>query len=403
MMRGVGMTIVVTGGGSGGHITPILAVARELKQLRPDVKIVYIGQKGDKLSDIPAADPNIDTVYTVQAGKFRRYHGEGWRQILALPTQLRNICDAFKVLIGLWQSYRVIGKLKPDIIFSRGGFVSVPVALGGKLRHVPYITHDSDSVPSLANRIIAKWAQLHAVALPVEVYPYPAAKTINVGIPVSREYHRVTQELQQKYRQELELSDAEQVVFVTGGGNGAGSLNDLIVHNSAELLTKYPKLYLIHVAGRIHEANVAASYDKTITDTTYRPRVLIRGFITDLYRQSGAADVVITRAGATNLAEFAIQGKPCIVIPADQLVGGHQTKNAQVLADHEAVVLLPEIEAAKADTLAKTIEELLDDSGQRERLSENFTTFAHADSAYNLATLLLSTIKTNNTPHETSA
>jgi UDP-N-acetylglucosamine--N-acetylmuramyl-(pentapeptide) pyrophosphoryl-undecaprenol N-acetylglucosamine transferase len=160
------MTIVVTGGGSGGHITPILAVAAELKQLDKSIRIVYIGQTGDKLADIPAADPHIDEVFTVRAGKFRRYHGEGWRQLLDIDTQLKNVRDAILVLIGLWQSFWLVRRLQPQVIFSRGGFVSVPVSLGGWLNHVPYITHDSDSMPSLANRLIARWAHLHAVALP---------------------------------------------------------------------------------------------------------------------------------------------------------------------------------------------------------------------------------------------
>jgi UDP-N-acetylglucosamine:LPS N-acetylglucosamine transferase len=96
----------MTGAGSGGHITPIQAVAAELKKLKPKAHIVYIGQRGDALGDIPAADPNFDQIVTVRAGKFRRYHGEGLRQLLDIKTGLKNIRDVFYVIIGIWQSYR---------------------------------------------------------------------------------------------------------------------------------------------------------------------------------------------------------------------------------------------------------------------------------------------------------
>jgi UDP-N-acetylglucosamine:LPS N-acetylglucosamine transferase len=99
------LTIVVTGAGSGGHITPILAVAAEIKHTHPKARIIYIGQTGDKLGDIPAQDPNIDQVYTVRAGKFRRYHGDGFKQLLDIPTTLKNFRDFFYVMIGLFQSW----------------------------------------------------------------------------------------------------------------------------------------------------------------------------------------------------------------------------------------------------------------------------------------------------------
>jgi UDP-N-acetylglucosamine:LPS N-acetylglucosamine transferase len=139
----------MTGGGSGGHITPILAVAHELKTLQPSAQIIYIGQTGDALSDVPAAHPAVDKVYAVSAGKFRRYANEGWRQYLNLREQFLNVRDLFRMLHGIWQSYWLLRRLKPDVVFTRGGFVSVPVALGACLNRVPYITHDSDSLPAL--------------------------------------------------------------------------------------------------------------------------------------------------------------------------------------------------------------------------------------------------------------
>lgn len=376
----------MTGGGSGGHITPILAVAAELKKLRRDIRIVYIGQKGDGLSDIPASDPNIDEVFAVRAGKFRRYHGEGWRQLFDFKTQARNIRDALWVLVGICQSFLIIRRLRPQIIFSRGGFVSVPVALGGRLSGVPYVTHDSDSVPSLANRLIARWALLHAVALPAEIYPYPAEKIRVVGVPVSHQYQAVTDRLQRHYRQLLKLQAYEQVVLVTGGGNGAQGLNQHMIANAAYLLKRYPKLAILHIAGRSLAEATRTAYDESVLAAD-RERVIVEGFVTDLYRYSGAADVVIARGGATNLAEFAIQGKACIIIPSPQLVWN--IRNAEVMARHNAIVHMHDEQAEQERRLATEIVRLLDNDVERRRLGQQLATLAHPGSAAELASLLL--------------
>lgn len=386
------MTIVVTGGGSGGHITPILAVAHALKKAQPGIRVVYIGQTGDALLDIPAADPSIDEVYTVSAGKFRRYHGEGWRQLLDLRSQALNIRDAFRVVRGLWQSYRLMRRLQPSVIFTRGGFVSVPVALGGKLRGIPYITHDSDSIPSLANRLIARWASQHAVALPEEVYPYPRAKTKMVGIPLNHEYQPVTPTLQAKYRAELELADYKHILLVTGGGNGAEGLNTAVVDNAAYLLKQFPGLCIVHIAGRSLEAATNTAYDAKLAPAA-RTHVKVLGFVTDFYKYSGAADVIIARAGATNLAEFAVQGKACLIVPAGQLVGGHQIENAKVFAEHKAIVLMTQEQVEQERRLSKIVGELLADDRRRAELGKNLSAFARSDAAEQLAMVLLGIAK----------
>jgi UDP-N-acetylglucosamine--N-acetylmuramyl-(pentapeptide) pyrophosphoryl-undecaprenol N-acetylglucosamine transferase len=382
----------VTGGGSGGHITPILAVAKELKQLQPQLKIIYIGQRGEQLLDIPTADPNIDEVYTVRAGKFRRYNGEGWKQIFDVATQFKNIRDAGRVLVGTGQSYRLLRKLKPTAILTRGGFVSVPVAFGAVLNRIPYITHDSDSVPSLANRIIARWARVHAVALPEKLYPYPLAKTKTVGIPLSSEHEPVTAKLQAQYRQKLGIDKYKQVLLVTGGGNGADQLNQVAIANAPYLLKHYPGLVLLHVAGRSLEATVAESYDSVLSDAD-RQRVKVIGFVSDFYLYTGAADVIVARAGATNLAAFALQEKPCIIVPAEQLVGGHQIKNAEALAKEQAIILLTEAQSEQEHRLAHVVSELLSSDAKRTELSHNIAKFARRDAAKQLAMLLLDITK----------
>lgn len=380
----------MTGGGTGGHITPNLAVASELKRLRPDLRVVFIGQKGDQLADIPKQHPAIDAAYAVSAGKFRRYSGQGWRQLLDVPTQAKNVRDLFRFLAGTWQSYWLIRKLHPSVIFTRGGYVSVPVALGGRLAGVPYVTHDSDSTPSLANRLIAKKAVKNLVALPKELYPYPAAKTETVGVPVDTRYQPITQKLQQSYKEELGLGAYDQMVFVTGGGNGADQLNQDILQVASALLARYPKLVIALTAGRLHADSLSKQYDELLP-VDQRSRVVVKDFVTDLYHYSGAADVVIARAGATGLAEFAVQGKACIIVPNEGLPW--QMHHTKTLVDQHAVRMLTDADAAQADLLVSAIADLLDHPDKRADLGAALAKLALPDAAERLAMVLLDIAK----------
>jgi len=364
-----------------------LAVAHELKKQRPDAEIIYIGQRGDKLLDIPANDPSIDATYDVWAGKLRRYADENWRQWLNVRTQSLNIRDASRLARGVGQSYLLLKKLKPDVIFTRGGFVSVPVAIAGYLNHIPYITHDSDSVPSLANRLIAPRAAKHAVALPIELYPYPRSKTIEVGVPVSDKYIPVTDELRAKYRRQIGIADDEQLVFVTGGGNGARALNQAMVANAQYLLKTFPKLHIIHIAGRMLEDETNAGYTALALGKEARRRVHVHGYINGMAAYSGAADVVITRGGATTLAEFAIQGVACLIVPSKQL--GWNVKNAQILTKEGAALVLTEEQTEQPERLGRALGELLANDTKRKTLGRKMAAYAHPEAATELAELIV--------------
>lgn len=383
------MKIVLTGGGSGGHITPILAVAAELKRRQPLAKLIYIGQTGDKLGDVPARDPNIDEVYTVRAGKFRRYHGEGWKQFIDLPTQFLNARDIIYLTVGLWQSWHLMKRIRPDVVFSRGGFVSVPVALGAAVRRVPYITHDSDRQPSLANRLIARWAVLHAVAMPKELYPYPKDKTVTTGVPLSREFVPVDAGLKQDYRRQIGLSNDARLLFVIGGGLGSERVNRAVGEALPHLLDQYTNLQVVHVVGRAHKADMIEFYRQKLAKAE-QGRVRIKGFIPDVYKYSGAADLIISRGGATNLAEFAVQGKACIIIPSGFLSGGHQLQNAAYLAKKAAAVVVDEQELlSDPNRLAKQVSELLASPEKRLKLADRLGELSRPHATAELAALIL--------------
>lgn len=389
------LTIVLVGGGSGGHITPILAVAEEIKKLKPHAKLVFIGQTGDKLLDVPAKNGNIDEVYSVRAGKFRRYHGEGFKQWFDLKTWFYNLRDVFYVISGTFQSYKLLKKLKPQTIFIKGGFVGVPVGLAAAIRRIPYVTHDSDAVPGLANRIISPWAAIHAVALPKEVYKYPADKTFTVGVPISLKFQPVTVAQQLEYKTQLGLGRTSQVVFVTGGGMGAQRLNEAVVQSSPVLLTSNKNLIIIHATGRDHEDVISAEYKKLLTDKDDYKRVIVKGFfVDDLYKNSGAADVVICRAGATNLAELAAQHKTCIVVPNPMLTSGHQLKNASYLEQKKAVyVLSDEALSQNHELLITALQDLLNNPEKSRQLSANLGKFAKPRAAKELAELIIEALK----------
>jgi UDP-N-acetylglucosamine--N-acetylmuramyl-(pentapeptide) pyrophosphoryl-undecaprenol N-acetylglucosamine transferase len=380
------MTIVVTGAGSGGHITPILAVANELKKIDPKVKIVYIGQKGDRFLDVPKDDMNIDKVYGISAGKLRRYHGEGLKQITDFPTVFKNLKDIFKVLLGTVQSYFLLTRIKPDVIFIKGGYIGVPVGISAKIKGIPYITHDSDVVPGLANRIIGPWAALHTTALPNN--SYEASKTINVGVPVSSSYRLVTSELQRKYKKGLGLSVDDPVLLVVGGGLGAKTINELMVPNISKIFAQVPNLFVFHMVGGAHAEEVTDQYAQTLSKELLK-KIKIEGYVNDLYKYSGAADVIVTRAGATNLAEFAIQGKACIVIPNPVLVGGHQVKNAAVLEKDDSIVMIEESKVLKRPKiLVDEVVSLINSQKRITRLSNNLRSYAHPHAAKSLADLI---------------
>ena len=353
------------------------------------MRVAYIGQKGDALSDIPAQHESIDAVYAVPAGKFRRYHGEGLKQLLDVPTMLKNIRDIFLVVAGIFQSRKLLKQLRPEVLFVKGGFVGVPVGLAAASLGIPFVTHDSDAIPGLANRIIARWASLHAVALPKEVYAYPENKTETVGVPIADEFTPVRTEVQNEFKKQLGLSPQDKLLFIIGGGLGAQRVNLAVAEAIPHLLHEFRELQVVHGVGRANEATIQQLY-MTELSTPEQGRVVVKGYMQDVYKYSGAADVIITRAGATNLAEFAVQGKACIVVPNPLLTGGHQLKNAHYLADKQAAIVVTETELQdNPNILAARVSALLKDDERRKALGAHLAMFAQPEAAKKLAHLLL--------------
>lgn len=364
-----------------------MAVAHELKTLDPTVELIYIGEKGGKFAHLTYEHHAIDGTYTISAGKFRRYYGESWlSRLLDWRTNFLNIRDAFRVVLGILQAIMLLKRLRPDAIFLKGGFVGVPTGIAARILGIPVVTHDSDIMPGLANRVAGRNAKVHATAMPSEHYAYPKEKVRHVGVLVSLDYQRVTPGLMKGYRTDLGLPSDAEVLFVTGGSQGARNINRTMAEIAPALLNKRPNLHILHQVGKGNE-NTYGAYSSD--------RLHVMPFVQGLHRYSGAADVIVTRAGANTLAEFGIQQKACIVIPHPFLTGGHQLKNAEYLEKKEAAVVLQEADVSKhPEKLTEAIIALLDDDDKRQDMAEALNDMAIPDAARKLAMILLDVAKT---------
>lgn len=333
-----------------------------MRRRRPDAQIVFVGEKDGRFTHLIDSESAIDDFVEVHAGKFRRYHGESWlRRLLDVKTHLLNLRDIVYIVQGLFESRRIIKQERPDIVFLKGGFVGAPLGVAAGMARVPMITHDSDAVAGLANRLVQRWATIHAVAGAPEYYPYNPAQIRVVGTIISDDYRQsVNAKTRTKYRRDIGVPAAAKVLFVTGGSSGSVAINSMMESIIAELLERYEDLYIIHQSGK-GKAGVSV-------DEAYQERYRAVDFIDQMHKVSAAADVIVMRAGANTLAEFGAQAKACIVIPAPHLAGGHQLKNAEQLAKQNAVVVVDQ--AAATDdpkVLQEEIETLLRDEQQRRR------------------------------------
>jgi UDP-N-acetylglucosamine--N-acetylmuramyl-(pentapeptide) pyrophosphoryl-undecaprenol N-acetylglucosamine transferase len=377
---------VLVGGGSGGHLTPLIPVAESLHKLDPSVVIVHIGHKGDPLNKITRESDEISDVYEVSAGKLRRYYGESWvRKVFDVKTNLFNLRDLFRFATGAYQSWRLLGTLRPKAIMMKGGYVCAGVGVAARLRKIPYMTHDSDAMVSLAHKLIAKGAAKHATAMPPEFYKgYDTNKTIQVGVPIKSLFHIVSTKEQQEVKRRLGFSTGAKVVLVTGGGQGAQVINEAF-SGAVKKLLEDKDVQIVHLSGGKLYADVIKSYKSLSAGD--RKRIKVEAFTSIMHEYSAAADIIVTRASATALAEFAAQSKACIIVPSPFLAGGHQLRNAEALEAVSSVRIVHE-DHIKTELLDAVIE-LLADYTERQRLGVALHKAALPGAADRLAAMLV--------------
>jgi len=324
---------------------------------------------------------------TIAAGKFRRYHHlTVMRQLFWPRLVLANIRDAFLVGIGTIQSLIKLIIWRPDVVFTKGGYVCLPVGFAAHVLRIPLVIHDSDAHPGLTNRVLSTWATSIATGAPLKYYSYPAAISRYVGIPISHDYHEFSKDEVYAARKQWGISQVRPLVVVTGGGLGAKRINDAVSLVLDDLLS-VSSVVLISGSWQYDELrSLTPEYDE---------RFQLHGFVSEGMAQLlGAADIVIARAGATTLLELAALKKTTILIPNGKLTGGHQLKNAKVYVDAEAVLVIDEAGLDENPMLlVERVTELLSDSTYSQRLAKNLHGFARPRAARDVADMILAARK----------
>ena len=300
--------------------------------------------------------------HRITAGKFRRYHKRGWRsRLLDWRTPLLNFRDIFRTIFGVLQSAWLLIRLRPDCIFIKGGYVGLPVGLAARMLHIPFLIHESDSVPGLANRVLGRLTPHRVSGFDVPGYQ-------NIGNPVRGDIlhaRNVDPGL-------FGITSIKPVVLAFGGSLGSSFLNRAV----ADLAQQTAEYEIIHITGGEKIEFEAAHYHQ------YE---FLSGLMADALWLS---DVVIARGGANTLAELAALKKPSIIVPHPRLSGDHQSKNAEAMAREDAVVLIRQ-DQLDAGTLIAAIQGVLDPIKKR-KMTDNIAHFARSGSAEEIAAKLLS-------------
>ncbi len=274
--------------------------------------------------------------------------------------------------------------------------MSVPVGLAARSLGIPIVTHDSDAIAGLANRIIGRYATVKTTGMPYRPGESHDERVRYVGIPLDERIRQVTPKLQARYKKEIELPADSQVLLISGGGLGSQSLNQKIIQITPKLLEDMPKLRIIHFTGESNLKKCVDEYNESAA--TYIDRVKPLGFSSDYFMYSGAADLVVARAGATTIAELALQKKAVLLIPAEHLTGGHQIKNAQILEEAEAAKIVSS--NITPEELRIQITLLLKDASKRRKLADNLGMMAKADAASELARIIIASAAREKSPSD---
>ena len=328
-------------------------------------------------------------VRTVISGKLRRYHGVSLgRQLLDIPTVVKNVIDAFKIVAGFLQSLMRLLIWRPNVVFTKGGFVCLPIGIAAHVLRIPLVIHDSDTLPGLTNRVLARFAKHILTGSPLENYNYSPTIASYVGIPIAKEFYPRTEAERRQIKQHLQMPPELPLIVATGGGQGARRINDALLAVAPKLAGKAT---VVHIAGAADEAYVRR---KAPVDPNYKVFGFVSKEMSDLF---GAADIVISRAGANALQELAASAAPTIIIPNGFLTGGHQLKNAAVFAKAKAAIVLLEAEIETPKGLLDAIEKLLASPELRQSYRDTFCTFARPDAAKQTASVIINTAKKQRT------
>ena len=334
--------IILTGGGTAGHVTPNIALIPRLKELGYEVS--YIGSYDGIEKKLIEAEGI--PYYGISSGKLRRYF------------DLKNFSDPFRVLKGIREAKALIKKIDPDIVFSKGGFVSVPVVRAAASRHVPVITHESDMTPGLANKLSIPAASKICCNFPETVATLPAGKAVLTGSPIRSELLSGSREKGLTF---TNLAGEKPVLMIIGGSLGATPVNDAVRRILPELLKTFD---VVHLCGK-------GKLDDSLKDTAgYRQYEYIREELPDLFALS---DIVISRAGANAICELLALKKPNLLIPLSAKVSrGDQILNAASF-EKQGFSLVVDEDTMTDDKLLEAVNKLYEEKDSYRRAMEKTT------------------------------
>ncbi|MCJ7839553.1 undecaprenyldiphospho-muramoylpentapeptide beta-N-acetylglucosaminyltransferase [Lederbergia sp. NSJ-179] len=336
------MRIVVTGGGTGGHIYPALALIRTIKQRYPETEFLYIGTQKGLEADIVRRE-NIS---------FEAIHITGFKRSLSFE----NIKTIFRFLKGVKDSKTILKKFHPDVVIGTGGYVCGPVVYAAAKKKIPTIIHEQNSVPGLTNKFLSRYVDKVAVCFKEVEEFFPKNKVILTGNPRASE---VVGTRKPGILKALGLKEGIPTVLITGGSRGARPINEAVL-KSLSSLSRRP-YQIIYVTGQIH-------YDHVMEEASLlgkQSNIAIVPFIHDMQKVLTSIDVVVGRAGATSLAEITAIGIPSILVPSPYVTNNHQEKNAQTLVEHGAAIMLLERELSSKQFLESLDSIMLNDEKRK--------------------------------------
>jgi UDP-N-acetylglucosamine--N-acetylmuramyl-(pentapeptide) pyrophosphoryl-undecaprenol N-acetylglucosamine transferase len=313
------MKIVVSGGGTGGHIYPALALIREIQKENKQAEFLYIGTINGLESKIVPRE-NIP---------FKSIHITGFKRKLSFE----NVKTILRFLKGVKDSKRMLKEFKPDIVIGTGGYVCGPVVYAAANLKIPTIIHEQNSVPGLTNKFLSRFVNKVAICFEEAKEYFPTDKVVFTGNPRASE---VMGKDGIKGRLSAGLSITKPAVLIFGGSRGARPINEAVVKSLAELAEK--PYQILYITGDAHHEDV----QKEVELVGNPKNVVIKPFIHNMPEVLSGIDLVVSRAGATTLAELTSLGIPSILVPSPYVTNNHQEKNARSLSDHGAAELLLE-------------------------------------------------------------
>ena len=309
---------IISGGGTGGHIYPAVAIANELKSRFPEAEFLFVGAKDKmEMQKVPQAGYAIKGL---------------WISGIQRKLTLDNAMFPFKLLSSMWNSFRIIKSFKPDVVIGTGGFASGAVLKVASMLHIPTVIQEQNSYPGITNKLLAKKANKICVAYENLERFFPKDKMILTGNPVRQDL--INEASKSEAIAYFKLDANKKTLLVLGGSLGARRINQLIEKELDFLLSQ--NIQIIWQCGKL--------YLNDYTKYNEKENVQVVAFIDRMDLVYAAADVVISRSGASSVSELCIVGKPTIFIPSPNVAEDHQTKNAKAISDKNGAILIRESE-----------------------------------------------------------